>query len=123
MFGAAKPIGIAPPVGVPHTPDPGVIVPPGTATGRLTPGPLHALGDALNAPRGSRVGRSKKRLFQIEFSKNNPTPARTEVLPFINGSQANPTCGAKFEFGCLTRFPSPGSSAFSCGITRRSLSV
>ncbi len=60
-----------------------------------------ALLTALNAPVRRRAGRSKRTLFQITFSKNNPTPPRITVLPFLFGSHANPNCGAKLEFGLI----------------------
>src|SRR5262250_266042 len=45
------------------------------------------------------------------------------VLPLLAGSQTTPRCGAKFAFGCRTRFPNPVSHAFNCDIGPRSLSV
>ena len=46
-------------------------------------GPAQAVVKALKVPLGRRSGRSKKMLFQIEFSKNRPIPPRIEVLPVL----------------------------------------
>src|SRR5713226_3479992 len=87
------------------------------------PGAVQGAKNCKNAPVRSRNGPSKSTLFQTAFSQNKPMPPRIEVLPFFAGSQAKPSCGAKFEFGCLTALPNPGNKALSSGIAGYWLSV
>ena len=68
MFAAAAPIviGVLP---LPQTPSGIGIDPPGTAIGAAgAPGPLQPAPTCRKAPVASRVGRSKRTLFQIVFS-------------------------------------------------------
>src|SRR5487761_50965 len=46
---------------------------------------------------GKALSRALRKFAGIIGTSNIPKPARTEVLPVLNGSQANPIRGSKFR--------------------------